>query len=36
MGGGERGARKLSVARELLLLAKTVEGLRLAACVGRS
>lgn len=31
MGNGERGERKLNVARELLLLAKTVEGLRLAA-----
>lgn len=31
MGNGERGERKLSVAGELLLLAKTVEGLRLAA-----
>lgn len=28
---GDRGDRKLNVARELLLLAKTVEGLRLAA-----
>lgn len=31
MDNEERGERKLSVARELLLLAKTVEGLRLAA-----
>ena len=31
MADDERGGRKLSVARELLLLAKTVEGLRLAA-----
>lgn len=31
MADEERGGRKLSVARELLLLAKTVEGLRLAA-----
>jgi len=31
MGNDERGERKLNVARELLLLAKTVEGLRLAA-----
>jgi hypothetical protein len=31
MSNGDRGARKLNVARELLLLAKSVEGLRLAA-----
>ena len=31
MGNGERGERKLNVARELLLLAKTVEGLRLSS-----
>lgn len=31
MSNGDRGDRKLNVARELLLLAKTVEGLRLAA-----
>lgn len=31
MGNRERGERKLNVARELLLLAKTAEGLRLAA-----
>ena len=31
MGDDERGERKLNVARELLLLAKMVEGLRLAA-----
>lgn len=31
MADDERGERKLRVARELLLLAKTVEGLRLAA-----